>query len=463
MSFFIGNRQRFLITAVCGAAIFVAVSCYLPLSKEEKARRAELGQAMREQAYEKAATLARQALESAPHDNGLWDRLVQAQFALGDLDGAKRVVATWRVAVEKPSPKMDEYGGDIAMAEHDPVAASQYWSQALRSVPKSARLLEKIARAQRAQQKWDAENAAWTKVIEARDSAAARVNRALCRRRLHHWEDAFDDLHRAQEIAPEEAEVMRAAKLFGRLAKLLVEIRELDARLVLSPQDAATLTDRAILFLRSEDPELAMADCELAMKAQSTSMRPRLFGGIALLEAGRRDEAEKLGLRGSPHFASFSPEFLQSIGRLDSEISAETENAELYVNRAWQLNDIGQPALALDDAQTAARLDPKSAGALVEASYALTKLGRAEEAFDAAGRATELDPHFSTAWQYRGELEMQRRDWIAAVASLSRGLAITQTATALGKREQCYRELGLLVKAEEDHRAAADLNARGLK
>lgn len=463
MRFFDADRSHLAIAGASALMLWLTVSCHRPLSKEEKALRAELSKSIREQAYEKAATLARKALETAPHDNGLWDRLVQAQFGLGDLEGAKRVLATWRVAVEKPSPKMDEYGGDIAMAQHDPAAALQYWLQALRDVPQSTRLMEKIARAQRALQKWDAENAAWTKAIQAHDSAAGRVNRALCRRRLHHWQDAFDDLQRAQELAPEDPEVIRAAKLFGRLSKVLVEIRELDARLVLSPQDAALLTDRAVLFLRAEDPELAIADCERARQAQSTSMRPRLFGAMAFAEAGQPEEAEKLGLRGAPRLEHFSPEFLQSIGRLDSEISAEPDNAELYVNRAWQLNDVGQPALALEDAQSAARLDPKSAGALVEASYALTKMGRTEEGFEAVRHATELDPHFSTAWQYRGELEMQRRDWTAAVESFSHGLAITQTATALQKREQCYRELGLLVKAEDDHRAAAELNARGVK
>lgn len=462
MRFLTGTRSHFLLVAVALAAC-LSSGCHRPLSKEQKALRAEVSRAMREQSYEKAAALAREALQSTPHDSGLWDRLVQAQFALGDLDGAKRVLATWRVAVEKPSPKMEEYGGDIAMAEHEPAAASQYWSRALVGLPKNVRLLEKLARAENAQGKWDDENAAWKRVIDAHDNATARVHRALCRRRLHHWQDAFDDLQRAQKFAPEDAEVIRAGKLFSRLAQALSVIRELDARLVLSPNDAALLTDRAVLFLRQDDPELAIADCEVAMKAQTTAMRPRLFRALALLQLGRPDEATRLGVRGASRLDSFSPEALQTLGRLDSEISAETNNAELYVSRAWQLNDIGQPSLALGDAVKASTLDPKSAGALAETSYASMMLGRPDEAFDEVKRATEFDPHFSTAWQYRAELEMQRGDWTAAVESFSRNLAITQTATALAKREQCYRELGLLLKAEEDHRAVADLNARGLR
>ena len=76
---------------------------------------------------------------------------------------------------------------------------------------------------------------------------------------------------------------------------------------------------------------------------------------------------------------------------------------------------------------------------------------RDAEAYDRIKRATELDPNFSTAWQYRGELEMGKLDYLAAIESLTRALSINQTAAALAKREECYRKLGLLVKAEEDH------------
>jgi tetratricopeptide (TPR) repeat protein len=102
-------------------------------------------------------------------------------------------------------------------------------------------------------------------------------------------------------------------------------------------------------------------------------------------------------------------------------------------------------------------LDPKAAGACAEASYALTKLGRTQEALDQIKHATELDPNFSTAWQYRGELEMARGEILSAVDSFTHALETNQTATALEKREQCYRRLGLLVKAEQDRRARLDL------
>jgi tetratricopeptide (TPR) repeat protein len=189
-------------------------------------------------------------------------------------------------------------------------------------------------------------------------------------------------------------------------------------------------------------------------------MRPKLFRAIALIDLGRSDECETLAVQKFIRLEALMPEFLETISRLDSEISVERSNAELYVARAWQLNEINQPALALQDAENAARLDPKSAGAWAECSYALTKLGRVEEALPQIKRATELDPNFSTAWQYRGELEIERGETLSAIESLSHAIDTNQTAVALQKREKCYRRLGLLVKAEQDHRALEELNAK---
>ncbi len=217
------------------------------------------------------------------------------------------------------------------------------------------------------------------------------------------------------------------------------------------------------MFLRSEDYELALADSGEAAKLGPWAMRPKLFQALALIGLGRSDECEGLSVQKFIRLDALTPEFLETISRLDSEISVERSNAELYVSRAWQLNEINQPALAVQDAENAVRLNPKSAGAYAECSYALKKLGRAEEALAQIKRATELEPNFSTAWQYRGELEMERGETLSAIESLSQAIEASPTPAALQKREQCYRRLGLLVKAEQDRRALEELNTRTAK
>jgi tetratricopeptide (TPR) repeat protein len=460
MNFSSKRSLSWLLFVWCAFVTLTVSGCNRSASKEQKALRSELREMLREHSYGKAAEVARRLLKLNPQDNGSWDRLVQAQFGLRDPAGVKQALDEWRHTVSKPLPNLDEYTGDLAFEQHDPAGAVQAWTKVLSAGPKNTRLLEKVARVEKIQQHWAEENAAWTTYIKMQDRAMARVNRALCRRRLHRWQDAFEDLKRAQELAPADPEVQRGGKLFEQMGKFLEEIRELDASLAVSPNDPGLLADRALMFLRSEDYELALEDSEEAAKLGPWAMRPKLFQAIALIELGRSDECEKLAVQKFIRLEALTPEFLETISRLDSEISVERSNAELYVARAWQLNEINQPALALQDAENAARLNPKSAGACAECSYALTKLGRAEEALQQIKRATELDSNFSTAWQYRGELEMERGETLSAIESLSHALEANQTVTALQKREQCYRRLGLFVKAEQDHHALEELNAR---
>ena len=438
----------------------MVTACAPRLTKEQLALRAELRQALGAQQFEKAAELGRRAVEETPHDDEPWDRLAQAYFGLRDYDGVRRALAAWRVNVSRPSPRLEDYAGDLALVENDPAAAVQFWKKARRAWPKDYRLSEKIAQAEEQQRLWNEAEKEWSDLVAAEKSAATYARRALCRRRQRHWSEALADERIARQMAPDDPEVARVTKLFNRISKFLTEMRELDAHIAATPKDAGLLADRALLSLRAEDPELALDDAEEAAALDPKSVRPKLFQAIALIALGRAEECEKLGVEKFIRLATLRADVLETLSRLDAEIAVERNNAELYAQRAWQLDEIAQPRLASQDAERAIELDPKNAGALAEGAYALMKLGRAEEAFERAKRATAADGNYFTGWQYRGELELQHGDFVAAVESFTRALAISQSAVVLQKREECYRHLGLLVNAEQDHRAWTDLNAR---
>ena len=316
-----------------------------------------------------------------------------------------------------------------------------------------------LARLEQADGHWPEAAAAWTRAMRSNVTAGALINRAICYRHLHNWEAALADLHRAEHLAPEDPLVWQQAVLFDRLGTFLAEVRELDKDLAALPNDEELLGDRALLFLRAGDSALALDDATRAAQLAPTAVRPQLFRALAERTLGRTAGLASSSVKSTLRFEALSPEFLQTIRRLDAEIIAEPGSADLRTNRAWQLNEIGQPQLALADAKSALQSDPKSAGACAEASYALEKLKREPEAYEQIKRATELDPNFSTAWQYRGELEMRRADYPEAIDSLTRALAINQTAAALAKREECYRKLGLLAKAQNDHKTLEQFGA----
>ncbi len=431
--------------------------------REEKSLRSQLAHEFRTHSYESAVPLARRLIRIAPQDAKVWKHLVQAQIGLHDFDGARQTLTDWRQTVRPLSARPDELQGDVAREESNFTGALQAWKKALATQPKNRRVLEKIALVEQREQHWPEAIAAWTGALQAHDNATARINRAACYRRLRQWNEAFEDLHHAQKLAPDDPDVQRWSRVFERVSKFVDQIREFDARVTAIPDDPGLLADRALLLIHGGDPELALDDCEKAVKLAPWAVRPRLFKALALIALNRSKECEKLSVRLPLRLESLTPEFLETISRIDSAISVERDNPDHYIARAWQLNEIGQPSLAFEDTQTAVRLDSKSANGWAEASYALTKLGRGREAFEKIKRATELDPNLASAWQYRGELEMARDDNLAAIDSLTHALAIQRTVAGLQKREECYRRAGLGARADEDHRALQELTSRTLK
>ncbi len=442
--------------------LLIAIAgCGPTLTSEQQALRNQMRQALEAHSYEDAAGMGQQIVAFLPKENDAWDDLMQAQLGLKDTAAASQTLQQWKRAITEETPRRLELAGDLALAEQDSARALESWNKSLAAKPTRLRVLRKIAQLHHDAKQWAEEDEILSRLIEVDDRASARVQRALARRRLHRWPDAVEDIRRAQELQPAAAKTREAADLFERIDKFLPAIQDLSGRLAITPADDQLLTDRALLFLRSGDPEMALVDSEAAYKLATWAVRPRLFAGLALVQLDRKEEARALGVNPQIKLDGLTPEFLETISRLDAEMSLERTNAELFVTRAWQLNDIGQPALALQDAENAVRFDVDSAGAHAEMAYALAKLDRNDEAFAQIQRATEIDANFSTAWHYRGELEMSRGNLENAIESLSRALAINQTPAALQKREECYVKLGQLDKAKADRAALEALRSAG--
>ena len=426
-------------------------ACQRQLSPEEKASRAELRLTLQSKHWQRAIPLARRVLEFAPGDDGAWARLARAQIGARDIGGGRQTLEDCREHVARRSFKFHESRGDLAQLEGRTVEALAAWEQAVAKKGRQARIFVKIARVEQANRKWQEAALAWSRALASRESAGAFLNRAICYHHLHSWSAELTDLQRARELAPEKSIIRDKLAAYDRMAKFLEEVGELDRQQLASPGNARLLGDRALLFLRAGDPELALDDAEVATKISPTSIRPRLFAAIARRELDQSQNKSRTDAPG--HLEDFSPPFLETIVRLDTEIAAEPKNAQLLVQRAWQLNEIGQAAFALQDARAAQVNDPKSAQACAEAAYALSKLNQHSVAYEEIQQATELDPKSAPAWQYRGELEMERGEDAKAVDSLTRALEINQTAAALSARALSYRRLGLTDKAAEDEKS----------
>jgi len=435
----------------------LTTGCQPESVRQEKALRRQLVHELRNHSYVTAVPIARQLLQHKPHDERLWKQLMQAQMGLHDLDGAKDTLQRWRTAVKSPPPRLDEFQGDIAREERDYSNALSAYGKVVQAQPNNRRVRQKVAALQQTLQHWAEADTAWGEALKLKDNATARINRAVCRRRLHRWTEAFEDFNHAEQLGHDDPEVRRWSKVFDGLQRYREQIGEFDAKIAALPEEAGLLADRALIFLRGNDPEMALEDAEHSAKLAPWALRPKLFEGIALTELNRPKQVDALGLRRPLSLQLLSPEFLETASRLDLAIAVERTNPEHLITRSWQLNEIGQPKLAVQDAEAAVRLDPKSSEALTELAYALAKLGHPDEAYEKARQATEIDSNSAAAWQYRGELEMSRDDYLAAVDSLSRSAGIHQSVAVLQKRSECYRHLGLNARADEDRRTVQQL------
>ena len=167
------------------------------------------------------------SLRRIKKSGGSWSR---RSSACTILDGARVTLSDWRATAHPLLGRIEEFEGDILREEGNFGSAVQSWQKSIALQPKNRRVLAKIAAAEQRDGRWADAKAVWTQALEIRDNATARINRAVCYRRLRQWNEAFEDLHHAQKLGPEDADVQRWSKVFESLSKYLDEIRELDAR-----------------------------------------------------------------------------------------------------------------------------------------------------------------------------------------------------------------------------------------
>jgi tetratricopeptide (TPR) repeat protein len=191
------------------------------------------------------------------------------------------------------------------------------------------------------------------------------------------------------------------------------------------------------------------------MKLQPGSMRARIQTAEALLDTGRADDAAKLQVSNNLARADdkhASEQALRGLAANDALLLQNPNNADVLTDRAKILRELKQFTLALADARAALAINDKSAAAHFEAAHDFGELGQAKHALAHARTATELDPNDWVKWSFRGVLEAQRTDFLAAIESQTRSLKIHESLFALQEREKSERRIGKLSEADVDLR-----------
>ncbi|ELS05351.1 tetratricopeptide repeat protein [Xenococcus sp. PCC 7305] len=101
-----------------------------------------------------------------------------------------------------------------------------------------------------------------------------------------------------------------------------------------------------------------------------------------------------------------------------------SDSALLYNNRGFVQIELRQYELALEDIETAIRIDPSYTPAWRNKGLVLETVGRNEEALDAYDQATELDPNDYNVWTNKGFVFYKLERYEEAEISLEKALEI---------------------------------------
>lgn len=410
----------------------------------------------------------------------LLETLFRAQLAERDFVRARATLDIMEKSGARPAGVVGELRGDLALAsgtlavdKTDEALAT--WRAALNAPgADTVSILGKLADLTDSRGDWR-EAADWfTQFLKKRPNHVARRARlAVCLLNLGRFEEADKEIRAASAKDATDDTVKAALPLFDRLRAEAATLRALGAKISSAPNDRARfspLLERAHLLFIVRTLPAALADADRALAALPDSRAAMLLKSQCLWQLNRKDEAGRLGVSKMPltGWLADRPK-LARVANFDLTLTANntpgtdpSKLAATHAGRAVALLDADQPTFALPDAAAAAKLNPRSVEATFVHAAALLRCDRLTEALAEARRATEVDPQSPDAWAILGRLEQEARaDFGAAVADLSRALAVREEPRWLQRRERCLRALGRTAEADKDARRIRELQSSG--
>jgi tetratricopeptide (TPR) repeat protein len=407
--------------------------------------------------------LSRRIVTSAPNESEAWESLARTQLEIQDFERFSETLDAWEKALKKPPAAIEDFRGDLCAHRKDYKNAERHYLAFLARKPPpadAADMYDKLANLCVEQNLWNENVTYRSKAIAAKDSASRRVDYACALLRLHKWDAAYNEIAKANKLAPNDAAVKEWLPQFERLQDFLERVKALEIRIAKTPKDFNLLLDRARLFALAQRPLLALDDCENASKLQPASMRARIQTAEAFLDLNRDDDAAKLQVGKNlarPQGGHLSDQALSELFTEDSRLAQYPTDAEALAARAKTLRQLNQFTLALADARASLAIDAKFPNAHFEMAHDLDGLGQTSEAITHAIKATELAPDNALMWYYRGLLEAQRANFSDAIESQTRSLEIRESAIAFKAREEAERRVGKVQEADADLVRAKEL------
>ncbi len=237
--------------------------------------------------------LTRRILADDAQDTDAWAALIQARIETEDYRRALASLNAWEKIEKPPLAVINDFRGDIHLAQDLPAEAERAWRASLSFRPDAYAVLSKLADLLESQERWSDALPFRNRATAAKPAAALFAARAGTLLHLHQWGAAIAGIHKANELDPTDETVQQWLPKLERLESTLDRIKSLDVRIATSLRDPIPLLDQAALFTGIGQPALALSNARRALAIAPGSIRARIQAGEAELDLHRPIDAAK--------------------------------------------------------------------------------------------------------------------------------------------------------------------------
>ncbi|HLO85327.1 MAG TPA: tetratricopeptide repeat protein [Nostocaceae cyanobacterium] len=309
--------------------------------------------------------------------------------------------------------------------------------------------------------------------IDVKSRAVALGSLGDIYRQSHQYMYALDDLTKAIELAPDEAEYLTDRGATYRVMKQYPEaLLDLNKAIELNPKSEWAFANRGLVYHFMERYPEALLDFNEAIKlnSQYTSAlvsRGKTYRLMARYPEALQDLNQAIELNPKSSFALANrgetyrlmgryPEALQD---LDKAIELNPEDDWTLANRGETYRLMGRYPEAIQNLDQAIALNPKSDFAFAHRGETYRLMARYPEALQDFDQAIKLNPQSDWVLAHRGETYRLMEQYQKALRDLDQAIALNPHYTwALASRGETYRLVEQYQKALRDLDQAIALN-----
>jgi tetratricopeptide (TPR) repeat protein len=228
------------------------------------------------------------------------------------------------------------------------------------------------------------------------------------------------------------------------------------------PQTAGAFLDRGVMFASRGDFDLAIEDFSEAIKLDSSFVSAYLQRGKALMASvskGLSDIDENFESFTSFSIVNDSKENDRAINDFDTAIKLDPNSASAYRWRGNAYDNKGDYDRAIADYNQAIKLDPKNASAYLNRGVAYNNKGDYNRAIADYNQAIKLDPKDADAYYNRGLAYNNKGNYDRAIADYNQAIRLDPNdADAYNNRGLAYYNKGDYRRARTDWTEALRLD-----